>query len=899
MVGISLRPGEARFDTRMKVYNRTPTKHSFLWWENAAVPVNQQYRLVFPPDVRYVQFHYRKSVTTYPIASGVFNGIRLGDSTDISWHRNTRQPTSYFCASSKFDFFGGYDEGKRCGVIHVADRNVSVGKKMFTWAYHQLSKSWERALTDADGEYAELMASSYSLDQPDFAWLMPYESREFSQLWYPVGNIGTPLCACREAAIAVEQGTLKLQATLPLMDACLFINGEEHVFSTSPDQIFTIPLIEELCSLRLTNANGHMLLSYEKSSDNTSWQMPEPLPDNPTLDKLKSAQELYLLGVHAAQYRDPATRPAGYWHEALRRDPEHLPTLIALAGDELSHFRPESAWKLAQRAWKVATVRNFHPESGELQYIRGRILEALDRPQEALDEYLQAAWVQDARSRAMTRAALLELRMNMNDKALEHAEEALRQHMHNETAMLARIIALRRMASPQATQALAEAKAFDGLNLTLRALIYGASPALYATLQSDPCQSALDIAQELYEMGENALAADILSGLSEKCAQVEYVRWFLCDDEAALDTAAYLSPGIAYPLREIEYRALKAALSVRPQDANAMDLLACLQYHTGNHEKADSLWSSATMVAPGNYKPYRNLAVARYSHTGNREEALPLLDKALSLCPEEGQLQWEKAYLMTRLHINPVDTVAFIKKCSSDREDMAIELCRALNLLKRYLEAIDVLVNKHFTPCEGGEHAVAEQYMFAHHALGREFLQAGRIEEALHHFQAAQQLPDNLGAGLWNEVLLIPHQYFEALCQRKLHHEDKARALFSHILILKMDYFTNMHLPELPCWQAMALQQTGRDPQAREVIAAHLRRQEQALNARDAGYFKTTPFFISYMEPAAQQRQAACNWQIAMAHWASGDCAAAASFARRSLEAEPANLYATLLTQKL
>ena len=40
MVGIRLAPGEARFDTRMKVYNGTPTRHSFLWWENAAVPVN-------------------------------------------------------------------------------------------------------------------------------------------------------------------------------------------------------------------------------------------------------------------------------------------------------------------------------------------------------------------------------------------------------------------------------------------------------------------------------------------------------------------------------------------------------------------------------------------------------------------------------------------------------------------------------------------------------------------------------------------------------------------------------------------------------------------------------------------------------------------------------------------
>ena len=42
MVGVHLAPGEARFDTRMKVYNPTAARHSFLWWENAAVPVNEQ-----------------------------------------------------------------------------------------------------------------------------------------------------------------------------------------------------------------------------------------------------------------------------------------------------------------------------------------------------------------------------------------------------------------------------------------------------------------------------------------------------------------------------------------------------------------------------------------------------------------------------------------------------------------------------------------------------------------------------------------------------------------------------------------------------------------------------------------------------------------------------------------
>ena len=222
-------------------------------------------------------------------------------------------------------------------------------------------------------------------------------------------------------------------------------------------------------------------------------------------------------------------------------------------------------------------MRNFHPESGELQYVMARIEEALGREDEALDSYLQAAWAQDARSRAMTRAALIQLRRGQYDDALTSAEEALNQHAHNETALLIRYLALKKLGDDRAEEALHRAEAYDSLNLTLRALKYGASPELYATLESDPCQSALDMAQDLSEMGETELAAAILAGLPTPCAQTEYVRWHLTGDRAALEKAAGLEAGAAYPLREIEHRALTEAVKAHPEDANALDLLACLE----------------------------------------------------------------------------------------------------------------------------------------------------------------------------------------------------------------------------------------------------------------------------------------------------------------------------------
>ena len=77
---------------------------------------------------------------------------------------------------------------------------------MFTWAYNQLSRSWERALTDTDGAYAELMAGSYSNNQPDFSWLEPYETKNFSQFWYPLSGTGIPFYADRKFLLAEKDG---------------------------------------------------------------------------------------------------------------------------------------------------------------------------------------------------------------------------------------------------------------------------------------------------------------------------------------------------------------------------------------------------------------------------------------------------------------------------------------------------------------------------------------------------------------------------------------------------------------------------------------------------------------------------------------------------------------------
>src|ERR1044072_8313936 len=99
---------------------------------------------------------------------------------DLSWYANIPVPTSYMAMGSAEDFFGGYDHRADAGVVHVADHHIAPGKKPWTWGNHEFGYAWDRNLSDDEGPYIELMAGVFTDNQPDFSWLMPGETREWS-----------------------------------------------------------------------------------------------------------------------------------------------------------------------------------------------------------------------------------------------------------------------------------------------------------------------------------------------------------------------------------------------------------------------------------------------------------------------------------------------------------------------------------------------------------------------------------------------------------------------------------------------------------------------------------------------------------------------------------------------
>lgn len=880
---VILRPDASYLETRMSLCNRTETRRSFLWWENAAVPVNENYRLFFPKDVTYANFHYLKSRTAFPIADAcVYNGIPIADSTDLSYHRNTRDATSYFSAASKYDFFGGYDEGRGCGVVHIADHHIAPGKKMFTWGYNQLSRSWERALTDTDGAYAELMAGAYSDNQPNFSWLEAYETKEFSQFWFPIAKIGCPDFANLDGAMSLDRaaGKVRLLFTRDFGIVTVTVREGDKILSeqvveaktAAPSEISVPALAEHRLVAVSVVADGRPILSYAESEP-ACIKVPEPIEDTPRPEQIADVQTLYLAGVHVDQYRDPAVGGDAYWKAALEKDPRHIPSLVAMARFAYRACRYEEALSYTETARTALTVFNERPESGELFYLRGLILRALGRIDEAYDAFRKAAWDGNCVSRAMTEAATIDLARGAYETALADAQTALDHGAKNPLAAVCKLIALKKCGRAREAEALAASTVrADPFCYTLRFAAGEEPESVFRMMRSDPTQTVLDTVWEFEKAGLREESLRLLralrSYLGQKSPAILFLTLSYLSGDDSLLTAAEEAPlGRTYPNRAEEFALLD---SLAEKSGLASFLLGCIAYAKGHYDKAKIAWERVNTVRfPRRDVVLRGLAMIAFNHSDRREDALPLMKKALALSPSERhtQLLYETVILLDQSGASAEEKRALLQgdPAAATRDDLVTETAKALNQASRPEEALAVLGAHDFTPCEGGEHAIADQYMFAHYLLARRESDRGNHRGAIDLFRAVQTLPEHLGAGIWNRCKYVPYRFGEALCLRALGETEPSDKILREIADVRIDYFSNMHLRELPVYQAECLRLLGRGEDGDRLIEEYETIWKKALTARDGGFFSTTPFFLPFVGRAEELRTAQFSYLLALA----------------------------------
>lgn len=788
MHGIRLRPGSAVLEARVRLFNRTALTQTFLWWANVAVRVHDQYQSFFPADVHMVADHAKRAVTAFPAADRPYYGIDyparadrndpayVADDADrLDWYRNIPVPTSYMCVASEDDFFGGYDHSTGLGFAHVADHRIAPGKKQWTWGNAPFGRAWDANLSDDGSAYVELMAGVYTDNQPDFSYLTPGETKTFSQFWFPFHGIGPltqastdvalslttePEGAGRTAQVGVAVTAVRDRLDLALLDDQGTPLWQER-FSVAPGRPARAEvLVPATGDLDLVaSADGVELLRASTRYRDAAPDGVETATEPPAPAAIESVDELFLTGVHLAQYRHATRSPEPYWEEALRRDPGDSRCNVALASARLTAGRLAEAEEHLRTALRRQTRRNPNPADGEASYLLGVVLTAAGRDREAEDAFAKAAWNHGWRAASGLARARIAARAERWADALRLAEEASRLDADNLQLAAVRVVALRRLGrEAEAAAVLAEARRLDPLDAWLNDL--AGLPA------ATDAKTLRDVAGEYRSLGCDADALRVLGaaaaiavehpvpGAGDPLALIHYARAELlersqrhAEAQAALQSAREVSADRCFAESVADAALLERRIAATG-DARAHALLGHWLYFQRRYREAIGHLEAAVAGDPADAVALRGLGLAAYNVEEDPQKAVALYRRAVEAAPGDAKLRYEADQLARRVGVSPQQRLAALADAGeliAARDDLALAYAELLVLVGRHREAIDLMTSRRFSPWEGGEGEAIRVWTLAQRAAAHEALSLGAVEDAVRALTAAVEVPVTLG----------------------------------------------------------------------------------------------------------------------------------------------------------
>jgi tetratricopeptide (TPR) repeat protein len=818
MHGICLHPDKAYIEIKVRAYNRTDFSQPFLWWANIGVAVDETYQSFFPPDACHVADHAKRATSEYPLCRGTYYGIdfarrsRFGvpetekprlfvpphcggkapvdyAPNDLAWFANIPTPCSYMCLDTNEDFFGGYDHGKKAGVLHIADHHIAPGKKQWTWGNHEFGYAWNRNLADDERPYIELMAGVYTDNQPDFSFLQPGETKAWSQFLYPFQKIGPAVHANRDAALRLDINSKHIR--IGVCVSCEFEDAKIRVEAKSrapmewkadlkPGQPFFVeqkqprqPWPAIGTTVRVLAADGREILVYLRKRFSLT-KLPEPATEPAAPEKIATNEELFLAGLHLHQYHHANYSPELYWREALRRDPGNARCNNALG---LWHLQ-RGEFSVAEKHFRAAIARltkhNPNPHDGEPYYNLGLCLRHqldADSPpgdghkrlfEDAYAAFYKATWNQAWQAAGYHALAEMDCRRGDWAQALGHLNHSLRFNTDNLRARNLKTIVLGKLKRrAEADELLRQTLKLDRLDWWARHLS-GEKIACDLQVRLDV---ALDFAQAGFYREASALLRAARTGAHNSAQALPasdpgaapllhyYLGWLAekaGDKRSALahhQQGAAQSPDYCFPARLEEIAILESAMRANPRDSRAPYYLGNLFYDRNRHAEAIRLWERSAKTDPRFSIVWRNLGIG-YFNIGQSAKARVAYERAFRAGPTDARLLYERDQLWKRLGVAPEKRLRELERhpaLTSKRDDLAIELCALYNQTGQPERAHGLITNRRFQPWEGGEGLALAQHVRTHLVFGRQALEGGDFAQARADFETALTSPDNLG----------------------------------------------------------------------------------------------------------------------------------------------------------
>ena len=776
MAKYTLYPGKAYIEINGQLYNGTSFPQTFLWWANPAVSVNDYTQSIFPPDVHAVMDHGKRDVSKFPIATGIYYKHDYSEGVDISRYKNIPVPTSYMAEKSKYDFVGGYDYSVQAGILHIADHHISPGKKQWTWGCGEFGKAWDRNLTDEDGPYIELMTGMYTDNQPDFAWLKPFEEKSFKQYFMPYKKVGqvknASLTAVLNMEVKEQEVYVCIYATEEIKQARVVLKQEENTVADeqtdlSPVHIFekSYPIcVEKEADVRITvyGNDGKILVSYSPEEKKIE-KIPNPAEAIKEPEEIWTNEELYLAGMHIEQYRHATYLPDPYYLEALKRDKGDMRANNAYGLLLLRRGCFDDAEKYFRAAVKRATWKNPNPYNSEPYYNLGLTLFYQERMEEAYDAFFKATWTNEQQEMSFYYLAAITARKEEYQSALIHIEKALVKNSHNLKARAMKSYLLKKIGR------LDKAKEWTEENLKLNEFDFisrfemadfddslkKGNKDKANRLMRQYSENYLQTAREYAEFGAYQNAIEVLDECTEHNPMLDYYKAYYLgkigkENESALDKAEKECPDYCFPNKLEDILVLSSAIQQNPKGARAYYYLGNLYYDKMQYGKAIALWEKAADLDETFPITFRNLALAYFNKCGAKEKAQKMLEKAFSLEPSNSRIFLELDQLYKKQSVSPEKRLALYNQylpVVMERDMLYIEYVTLYNLLGEYEKAYELIQRHRFHPWEGGEGKIVAQYKTALIGMAEKNISLGQLQEARENLENALVYPENLGEG--------------------------------------------------------------------------------------------------------------------------------------------------------
>lgn len=783
-VGVTVYPNRSWVEARVKIINRTPYIQSILYWANVSVHCNKDYEVIFPPATQFGTDHSKVYFTKWPMGEAVRGS---GNEVELAWWKNyTGNSRSIFAWNFEDDFLAGYDHGKQAGTVHVANHHIVNGKKFFLWGNNPSAEMWNKMLSDKDGHYLELMVGAYSDNQPDYSWVGPGETREFTQRWYGIRDIGSVKNANDNAAVNLERRSpdkvfVGFNATTKYPDAKVLLKQGDKVLlekeiSIDPATPFTatvsVPKTAKDAEFYtvLLDKQGNELVAYQPLELEDK-ELPKVVEGTKPVKEYQTVEELYYAGLRVDQFHNARLNAMDFYNEALSRDSldSRVNTVVGI------HHARAGEWELAEKHLKRALVRPAKDytvvKDPEPHYYLGLVYQMQGRYKEAADHYWKATWYPTFQHPAyLALAQIASLKGNLAE-ALSMVDQSLVVGGRDTKALTLKAYLLRKSGlteeADKQLQLVQDIDPLDYWSLSEQSLLAGNGADFLNKAEKQRGEGIIRV-QELLEMSlEYAHIGAYVEAtrLLDKALQIGepytssplvyyyngYFNYLSDKKELALTQwkkASSLSSDWCFPFRVEEIGLLSTVCSESPEDARAPYYLGNLYYFLGQKEKGMACWEQAVAKDGQFAQAYRNLGFG-YNRQSELDKAITGYEKAIAFNNQDPRIFQELDILYEKSKKPAAERLAELEKNSSTilkHDEAVMRLLTLYNETGAYDKAINLMATRHFHVWEGGGE-IHDIYVDSHLLKGMDLLKSGKNKEAIKEFETADLYPENLEVG--------------------------------------------------------------------------------------------------------------------------------------------------------